>query len=246
VTVQEMSNEFDVQYDNVSSKSAPALDDYEKSVFLTRSMYTILELALSDYVKEGISPAREVYKKLIESYETTVQIGESSTRKKLVSNAVFYARNPLTYKVLLEQAKLNSDDPYLNGHVSQVIPIPYDRFLRIIRNPFLGAQKDRVLRTNNGLEGTADIVQLVPPANATIHSYLTQIVRKPYPIILSDLSTLYPNDPLSVYGETTPYSATEATDISEIVHKDIVKGAVELAILHYKENSLSNNLQMQK
>lgn len=240
-----MSNEFDVQYDNVSSKSAPALDDYEKSVFLTRGMYKILDMALSPSIKEGQSSSREIYNKLIESFETSAQLGENATRKKLVSNGVFYARSPKTYKVLLEQVKLQSDDPYLNGHVAQVVPVPYDRLHRILRNPFLGTEKDRVLRTDNGLEGTADIVQLVPPANATIDSYLTQIVRRPYPIIISDLSNLYPNENLTIYGETTPYSATEATDISEIVHDEIIETAVAMAILHFRENSLSNNLQMQ-
>lgn len=240
-----MSNEFDVQYDNVSSKSAPALDDYEKSVFLTRSMYKILDIALSSSIKEGETITREVYKKLIESFETSAQLGESGTRKKLVSNAVFYARSPKTYKVLLEQVKLSSNDPYLNGHVAQVIPIPYDRFHRIVRNPFLGMGKDRVLRTNNGIEGTSSIVQLVPPANATIESYLTQIIRKPYPIITTDLSALYPNENLTINGESTPYSASEATDISEIVHDEIIESAVVMAILHFRENSLSNNTQMQ-
>ena len=202
-------------------------------------------MSISSLIKEGESTMREIYKKLIESYETSSQLGESGTRKKLVSNAVFYARSPKTYKVLLEQVKLNSSDPYLNGHVAQVIPVPYDRLHRILRNPFLGAEKDRVLRTNNGIEGSSSIVQLVPPANATIESYLTQIIRKPYPIIISDLSVLYPTDPLSIYGETLPYSATEATDISEIVHDEIIETAVKMAILHFRENSLSNNLQMQ-
>jgi hypothetical protein len=239
-----MSNEFDVRYDNVSSKSAPALDDYEKSVFLTRGMYKILDSALSDGVPEGHGKSVEIYKKLIESYYSLDQIGESITRQKLVSNAVFYARNPETYKVLLEQAKLNSDDPLLNGHTAQVVPIPYDRVLRVIRNPFLGAQKDRVIKVDSGLEGVSDIIQLIPPTNATIERYISQIIRTPYPVIVSDLSATFPDETLSIYGKTTPYSAIEATDVSEIVHKEIIEEAVKLAILHYKENSLSNNLQM--
>jgi hypothetical protein len=238
-----MSNEFDVRYDNVSSKSAPALDDYEKSVFLTRGMYSLLDLALSDNIPEGHSKSTEIYKKLIESYYTLAQLGESTTRQKIVSNAVFYARNPETYKVLMEQAKLSSDEPLLNGHTSQVVPIPYDRVLNVIRNPFLGAQKDRVIKVDSGLEGVSDTIQLIPPTNATIERYISQIIRKPYPIIVSDLATTFPTESLSIYGKTTPYSAIEATDVSEIVHKEIVEEAVKFAILHYKENSLSNNIQ---
>jgi hypothetical protein len=239
-----MSNEFTIGYDNGTSKSAPALDDYEKSVFLTDSLYTLLNIAIAPLAKEGITIQSEMLKKLRTSYETSSQIGESATRKRLASNAVFYARDPNIYHIDLEQVKLVSDDPYLNGWVSQVVPVPYDRFHRVLRNPYLGPQRDRVLRVDSGLEGASDIVQLIPPPNATINSYLIQYIRKPYPIILADLSLEFPGEGLSVYGETKPYSATEATDVSEIVQKEIVKGAIELAILHFKENSLSNNLQI--
>lgn len=33
---QEFSDEFDVLYNNISSNQAPGLDEYEKSLFLTR------------------------------------------------------------------------------------------------------------------------------------------------------------------------------------------------------------------
>ena len=35
MTTQEFSNEFDVLYGNIVAPNAPALDEYEKSVFLT-------------------------------------------------------------------------------------------------------------------------------------------------------------------------------------------------------------------
>ena len=239
-----MSREFDVKYDNVSSKSAPALDDYEKSVFLTNGMYKLLDLALSPLTKEGLTVPSEITKKLKKSYKTSNQIGETNTRLRIVSEAVFYARPSNIYHIELEQAKLSSDDPYLNGWVSKTIPVPYDRVLNVLRNPFLGPQKDRVIRIDSGLESSSDIVQLIPPANATIGIYYIFYIKKPYPIILTDLSAFYPGEDYSIYGETKPYSNEEATDVSEIVHRQIVDAAVDLAILHYKENSLSNNLQI--
>lgn len=41
MTVTEFSNEFDVLYNSVTSNQAPALDEYEKSVFLTKAQYEI-------------------------------------------------------------------------------------------------------------------------------------------------------------------------------------------------------------
>lgn len=237
-----MSREFDVKYDNVSSKSAPALDDYEKSVFLTNGMYKLLDLALSALTKEGGVLPSEITKKLKTSVEATSPVGPGQNIP-IVSNAVFYERASNIYHIDLEQAKLNSEDPYLNGWVSQVIPVPYDRFHRVMRNPFLGPEKDRVIRIDSGLQSSSDMVQLIPPTNATIEMYTIYYIRKPYPIIISDL-TGYLGGDYTIYGENTPYSNEEATDVSEIVHRQIVDAAVDLAILHFRENSLSNNLQI--
>ena len=245
MTVTEVSNQFDIVYDNVKSKSAPALDDYEKSVFLTGAMYEMLDVAISPLFKEGDSKTREIKKKLITSYETSNTIAESTTRKKLASNAVFYPRAVDIYKIDLEQVKLSSQDPFLNGHTAQVIPIAYDVFHRVLRNPYLGAQRDRVLRVDSGLEGVTSIVQLIPPANATIESYLIQYIKKPYPIILSDFDITFPGEKLSVYGQTTPYSSTEATDVSEIVQDEIIERAAKLAKAAYEGATLSNNSQQQ-
>ena len=44
MTLPEFSNQFDVLYNNISSNQAPGLDEYEKSLFLTK--------AQSDLIKE--------------------------------------------------------------------------------------------------------------------------------------------------------------------------------------------------
>ena len=43
MTTQEFSNEFDVLYNNIMSNQAPGIDDYEKSVFLTKAQLEILK-----------------------------------------------------------------------------------------------------------------------------------------------------------------------------------------------------------
>ena len=43
MTTQEFSNEFDVLYNNIMSNQAPGLDEYEKSVFLTKAQSEILK-----------------------------------------------------------------------------------------------------------------------------------------------------------------------------------------------------------
>ena len=43
MTNQEFSNEFDVLYNNIMSNQAPGLDEYEKSVFLTKAQDEIVK-----------------------------------------------------------------------------------------------------------------------------------------------------------------------------------------------------------
>lgn len=43
MTNEEFSNEFDVLYNNITSNQAPGLDEYEKSVFLTKAQDEIVK-----------------------------------------------------------------------------------------------------------------------------------------------------------------------------------------------------------
>lgn len=43
MTTQEFSNEFDVLYNNITSNQAPGLDEYEKSIFLTKAQYELVK-----------------------------------------------------------------------------------------------------------------------------------------------------------------------------------------------------------
>ena len=42
MTLQELSVEFDILYNNISSNQAPGLSEYEKSVFLTQAMEAVI------------------------------------------------------------------------------------------------------------------------------------------------------------------------------------------------------------
>ena len=42
MTNEEFNNEFDVLYNNITSNQAPGLDEYEKSVFLTKAQDDIV------------------------------------------------------------------------------------------------------------------------------------------------------------------------------------------------------------
>lgn len=65
MTTKEFSDQFDVLYNSVMSNQAPSLDEYEKSVFLTKAQYEIMYAYLShkgNKFLEGIegSPKRHI------------------------------------------------------------------------------------------------------------------------------------------------------------------------------------------
>lgn len=43
MTVEEFSDQFDILYNNITSNQAPGLDEYEKSIFLTRAQEDIVK-----------------------------------------------------------------------------------------------------------------------------------------------------------------------------------------------------------
>ena len=71
MTNEEFSNEFDVLYNSITSNQAPGLDEYEKSVFLTKAQDEIVKsyfnprlnkvylLAISDVPTEVIAEVSE-------------------------------------------------------------------------------------------------------------------------------------------------------------------------------------------
>ena len=64
MTIQEFSNEFDVLYNNIMSNQAPGLDEYEKSVFLTKAQNEILKNYFNpkgNKYQEGFDPVWHFY-----------------------------------------------------------------------------------------------------------------------------------------------------------------------------------------
>ena len=67
MTTAEFSNEFDVLYNNIMSNQAPGLNEYEKSVFLTKAQNELVKnyfnkKSLGNQEKEGFdeNPKRQI------------------------------------------------------------------------------------------------------------------------------------------------------------------------------------------
>lgn len=222
MTPQEFSNEFDILYNNIMSNQAPGLDEYEKSVFLTTAQEDLLlELyngknPLGDSF-EKTEEIRRYLSDLVKTYTTTDKVEKDTGLSK---HSVFFKLPEdlwfITYEsVNLEDAKLKCLD---NSDVL-VVPVTQDDYHRIKGNPFRKAKDNRVLR----LDLDSNLVELISEYN--ISKYFIRYLSKPTPIILIDLP-----DGLTINNISNETNCK----LNPLLHRFIVKRAVELASVAYK------------
>lgn len=112
----------------------------------------------------------------------------------------------------------------------QVVPVKFDEYSRLMCKPYKRPLKYQAWRlTNNDVVNKADIV--VGPSD-TLTKYTIRYVRRPNPIIVSNL------DGLTIEGKST---ATEC-ELDPILHEEILQRAVELAKIAWT-NTGQDNLQ---
>lgn len=112
----------------------------------------------------------------------------------------------------------------------QVVPVKFDEFSRLMCKPYKRPLKYQAWRlTNNDVVNKADIV--VGPSD-TLTKYTIRYVRRPNPIIVSDL------DGLTIDG----ISHASECELDPIIHTEILQRAVELAKVAWT-NTGQDNLQ---
>lgn len=224
MTVTEFSNEFDVLYNNIMSNQAPGLDEYEKSVFLTR--------AQEDILKAYFDPRGNKYQEGFDDnarrqIEFSDLIKVIAAKKLLASDAVpvgFIQTDPrsVVYKlptnpsvfIILNERVLTNDSYPLT-----VVPITYTDYTRLMQKPFKGPLKNQVWRLfQNGGRNLCELIMY--NGDEIINSYIIRYIIKPNPIILTQL----PSN-LSIEGE----SEISECRLPEVLHKDVLLRAVELA-----------------
>lgn len=234
MTIEEFSNEFDTllnsyatinQFGKVENPATIELDEYEKSVFLTKAQEeTVIDLysgknPLGDSF-EKTEEVRRYLSDLIKTYTTTEKkVGYTGLSK----TSIFFELPEDLWFITYESADLeDSRLGCMNGEEISVIPVTQDDYFRIAKNPFRGANKRRALRLDLGNR----MVEIVSEYN--IARYLVRYVARPEPIILTDLP-----DNLSINQISTK---TECK-LNPVIHRAILEKAVQLALISKAPNA---------
>ena len=225
--VTEWSLEFDLLYNNISSNKAPGLEEYEKSVFLTRAQENIVVALYKGLLGEPFESTEETTDYLgvlIKQADCDVATNEDTVQYKLVADSVLYK---LPKDLLFRTWEgCTITDSKCGSKEVRVIPITQDEYWRVQGNPFRGATSRKVLRLSYAVDESSPITTIDNQGFSELISkypitkYTVRYISRPMPIILTQLS-----GGLTINGETSAMTCK----LDEALHQTILAEAVRLA-----------------
>jgi hypothetical protein len=248
MTTVEFSQEFDTLYNNIKSQSAPGLDEYEKSVFLTKAQEELVKNYFnpkSNKLQEGFddNEKRQIdFSEIVRVADVTSQTPSQGQYLSIDDRAQMFLLPADTFIINNEQVTLE-DTATNNTFKVTVVPINYRAYDRIMAKPYkepLKRQCWRMIQSNSttpvNAQGQQIVSEIISRTGTVVDKYMLRYIKKPQPIILADLT---PWD-LSINGEDSP---TEC-ELNPIVHREILDRAVELAKVHYEAGDPSSIIQV--
>lgn len=240
MTIQEFSNEFDIGYNSIAGASAPGIDIYEKSLYLTKAQLEIVKNyydSISNRKERGFenSEKRRVdLKQLIKDYKTNISFQDESA---IHSQSKFFIIPSDTFVIINEKAKILSNSCFTEKIIN-IKPITHDEFNLEINNPFKNPDYSTIWRMDISNINSNKVVELI--SNFDSIEYQMRYLKYPHPIILGNLNTLYPSENLTIDG----YFISSTSELDEEIHREILDRAIELALRDYKPEGLESKVQL--
>lgn len=243
MTNREFRNEFDISYNSIASMSAPSIDDYELSVYLTKAQLELIKNyydPLSNRKQKGFEATekrRRDLNQLVKNYKTTNTISNSFN---ISSEAKFYIVPNDLFLIVNEKAKIISEDCY-NGKILSINPISYDEYNIQIDNPFEKPNEKDAWRLDLSNINNSKVVEIISPYNISgLLEYQIRYIKYPKPIIITNLNTAFPSDNLTIDGIFVETPCELNTEIC----REILDRAVLLALADYRPQNLQVKAQM--
>lgn len=226
MTTQEFSSEFDVLYNNIMSNQAPGLDEYEKSVFLTKAQNEILKNYFNpkgNKYQEGFddNQKRQIDFSTLIRVVKPEAVGEESSYIKMDDRSKLYTLPKDILFIINETVKLNTGS---NSKYLSIVPISFEEYNRLMSKPYKCPLKNQGWRL---LQFSTSGISEIIVVGGTISEYKLRYIRRPKPIILTVLNETYSN--VSIDGLT----AITECELDPILHPEILQRAVELAKASY-------------
>lgn len=257
MTTGEFSDQFDVLYNNITSNQAPGLDEYEKSVFLTKAQDEIVKNYFSEKSNklqtgfDGSQKRQADFSMLMRSGSAEI----SSSNKGEFATVGFKIELPETtdkvFIIINEQVlKIQrtvttpsvepgepTSEPTVNDTlmgVRQIIPISYDEYTRLMSKPYQSPLKRQAWRIfSDGSANTSkrymDIV--LTPEDRKYLENGTYNYMYDIRFIKRPRPIILTNISDAVEQDITigGESTAQTCELDPILHEEILQRAVELA-----------------
>lgn len=219
----ELTNGFDILYNNISSNASPGLNEYEKSVILTKAQIEVLKNYFNpkgNKYQEGFdgSQKRQIdFSNLIKVVKPVENNDLMNPVQKMDERSTLYEVPEDVLFVLNETANVVYDEKY--RHKVDIVPLRYDEYSMMISKPFKQPYKHQGWRMINATSHR--LVEVIVKEGAEISDYTMRYVRYPRPIILIDLE----DEGLSIQGE----NKVSECELDRSLIDEILQRAVEIA-----------------
>ena len=241
MTNLELSNEFDILYNNITSNQAPGLDEYEKSVFLTKAQDEIIKSYFNpklNKVQEGFdgSERRQIDFSMITRVKTINSFYDATLDNHHNTKAIIIDEDIMMF--INEFVEVNRDR---NQSRLVVVPIDYSTYSTLMSKPYTRPHKNQAWRLLYSSSRGKNIELIIGPDD-TLVEYQVRYIIKPKPIILVPLH----EEGLSVGGgylgtdangaltkDLTKVKNGSECELDPIIHPEILQRAVELAKAAY-------------
>lgn len=230
MTNSEFSTQFDVWYNNITSNQAPGLNEYEKSVFLTKAEKMLVREYFNrrtDATEGGFdgSPKRQYdFSEIVKTEKLDAfDITDSTSAQRLHTKSKLF---------LFPEDYFLSVNEVINDSVRQysVLPIDFMEYQRLMLKPYAYPPKRAAWRViTNTKYGNRPLAEIIGKFTGDI-DYVMRYVKVIPPIILENLSSY--GDDVTIDGDS---------DFAECIlpsecHDEILERAVLLAKLAWSGN----------
>ena len=236
MTLQEFNTNFDLLYNNIASNQAPGLDEYEKSVFLTNAQLELVKNYFNpkgNKYQEGFdqSPKRQLDFSTITDLMVYDITDALPNVMKFNEDSIVFPYNDNFLFIIQELATVTDSVTRTDKNVN-IRSITNVEYMMAMNKPYKYPFKHEGWRIIHNTDDRK--LELLLSYGDRLKSYKIRYIKRPTPIILTNLSSLG----LTIDGISTPTDCI----LDEAMHAEIVQRAVELAKMSYDSQNVQENI----
>ena len=236
MTLPEFNTNFDLLYNNIASNQAPGLDEYEKSVFLTNAQLELVKNYFNpkgNKYQEGFdqSPKRQLDFSTITDLKVYNITDALTDVVKFNEDSIVFPYDDNFLFIIQELATVTDSVTGTNKNVN-IRGITNVEYMMAMNKPYKYPFKHEGWRIIHNTDDRK--LELLLSYGDSFKSYKIRYIKRPTPIILTDLSSLG----LTIDGISTPTDCI----LDEAMHAEIVQRAVELAKMSYDSQNVQENI----